>query len=114
VTTPVIKKHARRAKLSFRDRKWLLTGQPGALVYLSRDRDYVAALWAEYGEYITARHLKIWPGSRPINWWRYDCHEALRDDESRLQFLDRMNLLTPPERRRLKLPKKSRTLACVD
>jgi hypothetical protein len=53
-----------QARPSFRYRRWLLTGRPGALWYLERAR--VTALWREHCDLIVARHVARWPFSRPL------------------------------------------------
>jgi hypothetical protein len=89
-----------RRFLSFRERRWLLSGQPGALLYLERAR--VEALWCEHGDTIVARHVDRYPGSRPVNWWRFDAPEPRCSDESQSAYLKRRGLLLPGERERLR------------
>ena len=86
-----------RRTLPFRIRRWLLSGRPGALYFLERER--VTALWDEYGEYITARHIDRHPGSRPPNWWRFNRPAPLISGEPQLDYLERNKLLTPAEKR---------------
>ena len=88
---------SRRASLPFRLRRWLLSGRPGALYFLERAR--VTALWDEYGEYITARHIARYPGSRPFNWWRFDRPAPLIAGELQLDYLERNRALTSAEKR---------------
>jgi hypothetical protein len=61
VVTKPQRKRAHLTLLSFRYRRWLLSGRPAALWYLERDR--VTALWREYGDLIVARHVARWPFS---------------------------------------------------
>jgi hypothetical protein len=86
-----------RRTLPFGLRRWLLSGCPGALYFLERER--VRALWDEYGEYITARHIARYPGSRPPNWWRFDRPAPLIAGEPQLDYLERNGLLTSQERK---------------
>jgi hypothetical protein len=85
-----------RPPLSFRYRKWLLTGRPGALVFL--EAAAVERLWREYSDVIISRHIARFPCSRPVNWWRYNAPELRRPGESQYEFLKRHGLLLPEER----------------
>jgi hypothetical protein len=98
VVTKPQRKRVHLTLLSFRYRRWLLTGRPGALWYLERER--VTALWREYGDLIIARHVARWPFSRPPNWWRLDAPEWLREGETQREYLERHKLLMPSEKRR--------------
>jgi hypothetical protein len=59
----------RRPRLSFLERRWLLSGRPYALPFLDGGK-WAQQLWKEHGEMITARHIAKWPGTRPANWYR--------------------------------------------
>jgi hypothetical protein len=98
VVTKPQRKRAHLTLLSFRYRRWLLSGRPAALWYLEPDR--VTALWREYGDLIVARHVARWPFSRPPNWWRIDAPEWLREGETQREYLERHKLLLPSEKRR--------------
>lgn len=95
MTTP--RPHLGRLTPSFRERRWLLSGRPGALYYLDRAR--VEALWRELGDTIVARHIARYPRTRPVNWWRFDAPEPRRSGETQYQYLARHGLLAPSERR---------------
>jgi hypothetical protein len=88
---------ARVGNIPFRYRRWLLSGRPGALVFIERER--VAALWEDYGDCITARHIALYPGSRPRNWWRYSKPAPCIPGEAQRDYLERNRLLTPAEKR---------------
>jgi hypothetical protein len=96
MTTPVLPRR-QRASLSFREKRWLLSGRPGALWFLQRRR--VETLWREYGDLIVARHVARWPFSRPPNWWHLDAPEWLREGETQREYLERHRLLLPSEKR---------------
>jgi hypothetical protein len=85
VTKP--RPHLGRLTPSFRERRWLLSGRPGALYYLDRAR--VEQLWREHGDTIVARHAGRNPGTRPVNWWRFDAPEPRRPGETQYDFLKR-------------------------
>jgi hypothetical protein len=95
----------RHTKLSFLERRWLLSGKPGALPYLEGGK-WAQRLWREFGEIITARFLaqphRLF--RRPINWWRIArAHDPRRDGESDFDYLVRHpELLTEAERQRLR------------
>ena len=87
----------RLALVPFQYRRWLISGQPGALIYLEPLR--VQALWDTYGEAIVERHVAKHPFSRPANFWRYDAPECRHPmQETERQYLERLNLLLPSER----------------
>jgi hypothetical protein len=92
----------RRPRLSFTERRWLLSGRPGALPYLEGGK-WARSLWAEYGEQITQRHIKRYGlFKRPNNWWRERSHDPRPPDQSAFDYLAaRPDLLTEAERRRL-------------
>jgi hypothetical protein len=95
VTTPVLPRR-QRASLSFREKRWLLSGRPGALIFLAPAR--VQALWAEFGDQITARHAASHPFARPPNWWRFSAPEPRREGETERAYLRRHpELLLPHE-----------------
>ena len=99
MTAPIPRR--RRPRLSFLERKWLLTGRPGAIPFLEGG-EWARSLWREYGDGIVARHIAKHPGTRPANWWRYDAPER-RDSstETQLAYLRRLDLLTDEERERV-------------
>jgi len=97
VTTPVLPRR-QRASLSFREKRWLLSGRPGALIFLAPAR--VQALWAEFGDQITARHAASHPFTRPPNCWRFSAPEPRREGETQREYLERHRLLLPSEKRR--------------
>jgi hypothetical protein len=82
---------------SFQERRWLLSGKPGALLFLERRR--VEMLWAQYGDVIVARHIANCPGTRPVNWWRFSATAPRRPGETQRQYLERHGLLLPSEKR---------------
>jgi hypothetical protein len=86
----------RFALIPFMYKRWLLSGRPGALIYLEPLR--VEALWREHSEAIIERHVAKHPFSRPANFWQYDAPEW-RDpmQETERQYLERFNLLLPSE-----------------
>jgi hypothetical protein len=91
--------HLGRLVPSFQERRWLLSGKPGALWFLERER--VTALWALYGPVIVERHIRLGRPGRPINWWRFDNPAGPRcQGESQHQFWARNNLPRPSEKRR--------------
>ena len=92
--------HRGRLMPSFRERRWLLSGKPGALLYL-RERERCIALWDEFGDLIVARHVQRHPFSRPVNWWRFDAPGSRCEGESQRAYLERRGLLLPSERKRL-------------
>jgi hypothetical protein len=87
----------RLALIPFQYRRWLISGKPGALIYLEPLR--VEALWDQYGEAVTERHVAKYPYSRPANWWRYSAPLERRDpsQETQEQYLVRHDLLYPSE-----------------
>jgi hypothetical protein len=90
---------ARLSLIPFVYRRWLLVARPGALIYLEAER--VRALWDEYGEEITQRHIRKWPGTRPANWWRFSAPERWNSSaETQLQYLQRLDLLSAEEKAR--------------
>jgi hypothetical protein len=99
MTAPIPRR--RRPRLSFTERRWLLSGRPGAIVFLEAGK-WAQRLWKEYGAEITQRHIRKWPGTRPANWWTYDA-PTRRDSstESQLAYLQRLDLLTDEERKRV-------------
>jgi hypothetical protein len=105
---------ARLSLIPFRYKRWLLCGKPGALVFLEAER--VEALWSEYGEEITQRHIRRRPGSRPANFWRYNVSERWDSSrETQVQYLTRLNLLTAAERERLRIrPRLARSAGPVE
>jgi hypothetical protein len=84
--------HLGRLVPSFQERRWLLSGKPGALWFLERER--VTALWALYGPVIVERHIRLGRPGRPINWWRFD-NPATLPGRKPDQFRARNNLLRP-------------------
>jgi hypothetical protein len=91
----------RLALVPFMYKRWLLSGKPGALIYLEPKR--VQALWDAFGAIITARHLRRWPGSRPANWHRFSAPERWDSAaETQFQFLQRLDLLQPQEKARVR------------
>lgn len=54
MTAPIPRR--RRPRFSFLERKWLLTGRPGAIPYLQNGK-WAQSLWREFGEIITERHI---------------------------------------------------------
>jgi hypothetical protein len=79
----------------------LLSGKPGALLFLERER--VTALWHAYDSIIVRRHVRYWPFSRPVNWWRFNAPEWRRDGETQRAYLERHpELLLPAERAQLR------------
>jgi hypothetical protein len=104
----------RRAKrpivsLHFRYRRYLWSGKPGALHFL--EREHVENLWAEYGQAITERYARKWPGSRPPPYWRYQPLPERWDSskESQYSFLHRHHLLLPGENARARQQRRSST-----
>jgi hypothetical protein len=79
--------------------EWLRSGKPYYLPFLEGTK--VRELWAEHGPAVIAEHIERWPGSRPVNWWRYDA-PSWRDPtaETQTQFLLRHNLMEPEEQQR--------------
>jgi hypothetical protein len=100
MTAPIARR--RRPRLSFLERRWLLSGNPGAIPYL-QGGEWARSLWNEFGDIITERFLAQ-PGrefKRPVNWWRY-LRDPRRAGESSFDYLTRHpELLTEAERRRL-------------
>src|SRR5262249_31755939 len=90
-----------RTKLSFVEKRWLLSGRPFCVPFLEGGQ-WAQRLWKEFGAEITQRHIHKWPGTRPANWWRYDA-PTRRDSstETQLAYLRRLNLLTAEERQRV-------------
>jgi hypothetical protein len=87
--------------LPFVYKRWLLSARPGCLLFLERKR--VTAMWTAFGEMITERHIRKWPGSRPANWWRFDAPERWNSAaETQLQYLQRLGLLSAEEKARVK------------
>jgi hypothetical protein len=99
MTAPIPRR--RRPRLSFLERRWLLSGKPGAIPYLEGG-EWARSLWSEYGEAVTLRHIAKHPGTRPANWWRYDAPEP-RDSlaETQLAYLQRLDLLSAEEEARV-------------
>jgi hypothetical protein len=100
VTTPVLPRR-QRTSLSFCERRWLLSGRPGALYFL--ERAHVEKLWHKYADAIMARHIARYPGTRPANWWRFNAREPRRIGESQYEYLKRHGLLQPGEHERLRV-----------
>jgi hypothetical protein len=90
----------RLALIPFQYRRWLISGKPGALIYLEPLR--VEALWDQYGDAVTERHVAKYPYSRPPNWWRYSAPKRRSPQETEFQYLERLGLLYPSELARLK------------
>src|SRR5262245_44588070 len=99
MTTPIPRR--RRPRLTFTERRWLLSGKPGAIPFL-QNGEWARRLWNDHGAEITQRHIAKHPGTRPANWWRYDAPER-RDSstETQLAYLRRLDLLTAEERERV-------------
>jgi hypothetical protein len=103
MTAPIARR--RRPRLSFLERRWLLSGKPGCVPFLENG-EWARSLWKEYGELITERFLAK-PGRefrRPASWWRMErAHDPRRSGESEFDYLtSRPQLLTEAERRRLR------------
>jgi hypothetical protein len=100
MTAPIPRR--RRPRLSFLERKWLLTGRPGAIPYLQNGK-WAQSLWREFGEIITERHIARYGlFHRPNNWWRFDAPDPRRAGESAYDYLVRHpKLLTAREKQRL-------------
>src|SRR5262245_35337731 len=83
-------------------RKWLLTGRPGAFIYLSRESKRCRSLWAAFGEAVCERYARRHPFRRPANFWRFNCVNDPRGSESQFDYLARHEeLLFSWEKRRL-------------
>jgi len=102
MTAPIPRR--RRPRLSFLERKWLLTGRPGAIPFLEGG-EWARRLWKEYGAIVTERFLAR-PNHlfrRPLNWWRMERgHDPRPSGMSQFDYLSqRPHLLIEPERRHL-------------
>ena len=38
--------------------------------------EYLAEFWAAHRDAVLARHIMLYPGTRPLRWWQYDTPEA--------------------------------------
>jgi hypothetical protein len=64
--------------------------------------EWAARLWSKYGEAVTLRHIAKRPGSRPMNWYRYDAPQHWDSStETQLAYLTRLDLLTDEEKARV-------------
>src|SRR5262245_586134 len=92
----------RLSLIPFMYKRWLLSGRPGALIFLEPQR--VEALWDSYGDAVVERHVAKYPFSRPANWWRYSAPERRHpSQETEYDYLVRHEeLLYPSELARLK------------
>jgi len=90
-----------RTKLSFVEKRWLLSGRPFCVPFLEGGQ-WARRLWREFGSVVVERHIARRPGSRPWGWWKYDAPERWNSSaESQLAFLQRLGLLTAEEKERL-------------
>jgi hypothetical protein len=91
----------RLALVPFMYKRWLLSGQPFALIYLSQDGKRCRAMWKTFGELVCERYARRHPFKRPPNFWRYDAGDR-GPDETKFDYLCRHeNLLFAWEKRRL-------------
>ena len=58
-------------------------------------------LWHDHGHAIVRQFQRTRPGERPACWWRWSAPKDRRPGETDLAFLDRHQLLTLGERKRL-------------
>jgi hypothetical protein len=72
-----------------------------AFHYFETDED-LEKLWAANRDWVIAQHVAEQPGTRPRLWWTYDAPEPGNRDETEAEYLDRLNLWLPGERRRVK------------
>jgi hypothetical protein len=96
MTTPIPRR--RRPRLSFLERRWLLSGQPGCIPFLEGGA-WARQLWRAI---ITERFLARNPlFRRPLNWWRMERgHDPRPPGMSEFDYLSqRPNLLIAAERR---------------
>src|SRR5262249_10594796 len=97
MTAPIPRR--RRPRLSSLERKWLLTGRPGAIPFLEGG-EWARRLWKEYGAIVTERFLAR-PNHlfrRPLNWWRMERgHDPRPSGMSQFDYLSqRPHLLIEP------------------
>jgi hypothetical protein len=97
-TTALPRRQHREQPPSFRERRWLLSGQPGYLWFLKRER--VTELWAKYGDIVVARYARSWPFERPPPFWRF--HERDYEESERDYLVRHPELLLPHEKRLLR------------
>jgi hypothetical protein len=45
----------------------------------AREHPAAAELWKAHGAAYLAQHIKVYPGTRPAPWWRFDAPEPLRE-----------------------------------
>jgi hypothetical protein len=102
MTTPIPRR--RRPKLTFTERRWLLSGKPGAIPFLEGG-EWARRLWRDYGAIVTERFLAR-PHhlfKRPLNWWRMERgHDPRPSAMSEFDYLSQHpHLLIEAERRHL-------------
>lgn len=120
MTTPVRPfREKRHARLPAGAVRWLLGAEArmdehggiknGSIVrwrYLSARKasrqeweEYLAEFWAAHRDAVLARHIMLYPGTRPLRWWQYDTPEPLPPGETQYEYLRRHYLLTAAERK---------------
>jgi hypothetical protein len=92
----------RLALVPFIYKRWLVSGKPGALIYLHPDAKRCRAMWTTFGPEVVERCARRRPFHRPANWWRFDAPRDRRAGESAFDYLARHpELLFAWEKRRL-------------
>jgi len=96
----------RRADLSDGQIMWLRGLEPetpdecdGWAFHYFETNDDLATLWAANRDWVVAQHAIENPGTRPPLWWKYTAPEP-RGDEHEADYLERLRLWLPGERRR--------------
>jgi hypothetical protein len=70
--TPVLPRREQRERLPHSGRRWLLGHSGRWWEYLRRPMTPLDRVWAEHRDAVLARHVRHWPGTRPVRWWTYD------------------------------------------
>jgi hypothetical protein len=108
VTKPIPKRD-QRPDVSPLYQRWLETGEPAYLRYLTKTRPEVEALWAKHGPAVIERHIAEHPGTRPANFWRYDQPDFNPHTETAFDFLLRRGLMSEDEEQRARARRRART-----
>src|SRR5262249_31780358 len=92
----------RLSLVPFMYKRWLLSGRPYALIYLSQEVKRCRSMWKAFGELVCERYARRHRFKRPANFWRFDCVNDPRGSESQFDYLARHEeLLFAWEKRRL-------------
>src|SRR5262249_9672834 len=91
----------RLSLVPFMYKRWLLSGRPYALIYLSQEGKRCRAMWKTFGAAVCERYARRHPFHRPANFWRFDATDR-GPNETKFDYLARHEeLLFAWEKRRL-------------